>query len=80
MSERIISLHANQRRRLGERRGKSYILLSEQEAEKLENALRLARTGKLGVERAVPTKTPCPAREGVNPIVSTRFTIKSYIP
>ena len=78
--KRIIALHAQQTWANGERqRSGSYILMSEDEAEKLENALRLARTGKPDKERPVPTHTPDENYWGV-PVKSTRFVVKGYYP
>jgi hypothetical protein len=76
-SERIIALHAEQRWVSGGRRERSYILLNEEEALRLENALRLGRTGKLGKDRPVRTATPDHAFPG-NPVASTRFVVKSF--
>lgn len=76
---RIIALHAQQTWRGGGKRGDSYVLLSEDEAERLENALRLARTGKLDKERPVPTATEDTDYPG-NCIVRTRFVVKGYDP
>lgn len=77
--KRIIALHAQQIWASGERRSSSYILMSEDEAEKLENALRLARTGKPNKERPVPTHTPDENFWGVS-VKSTRFVVKGYYP
>jgi len=77
--KRIIALHAQQRWMDGKPRPDGYILMSEDEAEKLENALRLARTGKPNKERPVPTHTPDENYWGV-PVKSTRFIVKGYYP
>ena len=76
--ERIIAFHSTQYWE-GGKTWTGFILLSPDECEKLENALRLARTGKLGEKKPVVVKTH--KAPGFNEAIRrTSITLKSYIP
>ena len=77
-NEHIIALHATQQWSGRHDAWTGFILLSEEEAEKLENALRLARTGKIGVERTVIVKKHVASRDYEHYIVKTRIVVKEY--
>lgn len=78
-AERIIAFHATQHWAKDRSKWSGFILLSEDEAEHLENALRLARTGKAGVERPVTVRTHIAPGVAV-PITKTQLVIKGYVP
>ena len=74
---RAIAFHAVQIIDGSERQG--CVLLTEAEAVRLENALRLARTGKLGKER--PVRLSIGNRGLYGPrSVTTRLIVKGYHP
>jgi|GEM_PF-6606454 len=73
MGERLVAIHSFQQDRSSRRSTDGMVILTEDEASKLEDALRLARTGKLGKERPV----------GLSRVlggVSTRIVVKGYEP
>ena len=72
MRERLIAFHSLQRDRLSRRTDYGMVVLTEDEAAKLEDALRLARTGKVGKERPVSLTTPIGS-------VSTRIIVKGFV-
>lgn len=74
---RTIALHSIQTIRGSERQG--CVLLTEAEAERLETALRLARTGKLGKERPVRLSIVDRERYG-DGAARTRIIVKGYHP
>lgn len=57
MGERRIAFRSSQKHPSDQRSRSAHVVLTIAEAEKLERALRLAREGKLGVERRVPLDT-----------------------
>ena len=76
--ERIIAFYSTQCWE-GGKTWTGFILLSPDECEKLENALRLARTGKLGEKKPVVVKEH-KAGGYDQAIRRTTLTLKSYIP
>ena len=77
-NEHIIAFHATQYWSGGRDAWSGFILLSEDEAERLENALRLARTGRIGVERKVIVKRHVASHDYERYVVRTRIMVKGY--
>ena len=78
--ERTIAFHAHQYWRKSERHFSGYILLSEDDAVRLENALRLSRTGKLGKCRTVRVSLVETEKYPDGGAARTTLTIKGYVP
>ena len=78
--ERIIALHSEQRFKSSGKVRHGYVLLTPEEAEKLENALRLARTGKLDKVRPVALAIVDEERWGAGYAAKTRLIVKGYEP
>lgn len=74
---RVIAFHAAQYWE-GGHTWQGFILLSPEECERLERALRLARTGKLGEKKPVVVRTHM--ADFGDAIRRTSITMKSYIP
>ena len=78
--DRIIAFHAHQYWRRTRRHFDGYILLSERDAERLEDALRLARTGKLDKCRTVRVSLVETEKYPNGGAAVTTLTTKGYVP
>ena len=78
--ERTIAFHAHQYWRKSKHHFYGYILLAEGDAVRLENALRLARTGKLDKCRTVRVSLVETEKYPDSGAAITTLTIKGYVP
>ena len=78
MGERKIALRSSQKYPSDRQSRSAHVVLTVAEAEKLERALRMAREGKLGVERRVPLTTVEVEAYAFGEALKTTLSVKAY--